>query len=101
VAGAARPTRTIEGESNGGCDEAPRVVVARTWCFHSVGWFCFVAAVLWRRVLHDGGPFGVVVPAPFASLPTPDHTGDLMTARVRFVGGPVVCVFLLHCRRHV
>jgi hypothetical protein len=24
----------------------PRVVVARTRCFHSVGWFCFVAAVL-------------------------------------------------------
>jgi hypothetical protein len=53
----------------------------------------FVAAALRRRVLHGGGLFGVVVPAPFASLSTPDHPRDLLTAGVRIVGGTVVCVF--------
>jgi hypothetical protein len=90
VAGVARPSHTREEESNGGCARPSCVVVARTQCFS----LCriFVAAVLRRRVLHGGGPFGVVVPALFASLSTPDHTGDLLTTRVRFVGGPMVCV---------
>jgi hypothetical protein len=34
-------------------------------------------------------------------LSTLDRAGDLMSARVRNVGGPVVCVFLLQCRHHV
>jgi hypothetical protein len=103
VAGVARPSRTREGESNGGCGEPPpsHIVVAQTRRFHSVRWFCFVAATLRQRVLHGGSLFGVVVPTPFASLSTPDHGGDLMTARVRNVGGPMVCVFFLHCHHHV
>jgi hypothetical protein len=31
----------------------PRVEVARTRCFHSVGWLCFVTLALRRWVLHD------------------------------------------------